>query len=342
MPPVPESPTPENTDILVREAMSEPVQVFDAHRFLADAARDIEGLTVRAVPVVAEDRTLTGVLIKHEALHALRKGDHDSRTIGDVCRGGVCVNVDDPVEAALRTIQEAGLGRVPVVDGGILVGEVNQRDIRYSIERQRAGARPGERAKIRWRERAPHKALTWGIELSGDAFIAKAEPHGVFGPDKAVLEIGPGYGRLLSACLDRGLAFRRYVAVDISASNVRHLSERFDRDDVDFVHADIETASLDERFDAVLSSLTLKHLYPSFEAALRNVERRLNPGAKLIFDLIEGEPRRTAPDVDYVRVYSRGEVEEILSAVRLESVEFDQVEHAPGWERLLVVARKPA
>jgi hypothetical protein len=42
----------------------------------------------------------------------------------------------------------------------------------------------------------------------------------------------------------------------------------------------------------------------------------------------------------YVRRYSRGEVESILSDVGLELVAFDEVEHHPEHTRLLVVAKR--
>jgi SAM-dependent methyltransferase len=191
----------------------------------------------------------------------------------------------------------------------------------------------------------PTEGLTWGKEVSGEAFITKAEFYGAFAADKTILEIAPGYGRLLRECLRRKLPFRKYTAVDISPRNVEYLIEQFERTDVDVIVGDIETVALDERFDIVLSSLTLKHLYPTFETALRNVARHLNPGATLIFDLIEGDNEGGFPHPDgitYIRPYSRAEVEGILSGISLEFLAFDEVEHDPGYVRLLVVARKPA
>jgi CBS domain-containing protein len=320
--------------------MTRPVQVFDSTHPLTDALEVLARLPVRVAPVVTNGDRFVGLFVKADGLKALERGDNDSR-VGDVCRNGLSVEADAPFDAILSALRDAGVGRLPVVDGGTLVGEISRNDIRYYRERQRADVRLDERSKIRWRESRPGKALTWGIELSGEAFVAKAESYGAFGPGNAILEIGPGYGRLLRSILDRELQFERYVAVDLSATNVRHLKRLFDREEIEVIQADIEQVSLDETFDVVLSSLTLKHMYPSFEAALRNVARHLNPGAKAIFDLKEGESTRYTPDIDYMRVYSRPEVEEILSAVPLELVAFDEVEHAPGWTRLLVVARKP-
>jgi SAM-dependent methyltransferase len=204
-----------------------------------------------------------------------------------------------------------------------------------------------EKSKSLWRIWGPTTALTWGQEVSGEAFVSQAQSYGAYGPEKAVLEVGPGYGRLLRECVNRELAFRRYVGVDISPQNVESLSKEFDRPDVEFVLDDIETVSLDERFDSVLSSLTFKHLYPSFERALQNICRHLNPLATVIFDLMPEGQGSAFHEIDsepvaYSRHYRRSDVEEILERVQLELVGFDEVHHSPEQVRLLVVARKPA
>jgi SAM-dependent methyltransferase len=197
----------------------------------------------------------------------------------------------------------------------------------------------------RWAGARPIPGLTWGRDLPGDNFVSKAASYGVFGPDQAVLEIGAGYGRLFDAALRQRQPFRRYVAVDISERNVRHLEERFAQDSLAVVHGAIETVSLDERFDGVLSSLTIKHLYPTFVPGLQNVARHLEPGAIVVFDLIE---QRVDGDLQYVhgdtktytRRYTRAQVEELLPQASLELVALDQVVHEPGTpKRLLVVAR---
>jgi SAM-dependent methyltransferase len=198
-----------------------------------------------------------------------------------------------------------------------------------------------ERSRTRWREASPTSKLTWDAELTGVAFIEKVVATGGFGPDTDVLEIGPGYGRLLGACLEAGVAFRSYVGVDLSAENVAHLEERFADDRVSFVNADIETVELGRDVDLVISSLTLKHLYPSCERGLANVSSCLRPGGRLVFDLIEGERRWWEHDNrTYIRSYSREEVREILARISLTDVSFDEVTHCPGRTRMLVVARR--
>jgi len=199
-----------------------------------------------------------------------------------------------------------------------------------------------ERSRSRWRTTKPTPHLTWGVEVSGEPFVSKVAEHGALGPDRRILEIGPGYGRLLTACVARGGSFGSYIGVDLSPENVSHLRKRFPQGNVDFVEADIESVDLGEPVDTVISSLTFKHLFPSFEAALQNVAGQMSPGALAVFDLIEGHRRYFAEDgVSYMRFYTRPEVEAILANTGLELVLFDEVRHLADHVRLLVVARKP-
>src|SRR3989442_1518810 len=217
------------------------------------------------------------------------------------------------------------------------------------------------RVQNRWSRARPGRHLSWGPTVTGDSFVAQAASYGVFGEGKTVLEVGAGWGRLLEACLRQGLSFEKYVAVDISDKNVRHVREKFAQDSVRIVHGPIETLSLDERFDSVISSLTFKHLYPSFLGALEAIERHLNPGAMIVFDLIEQKVEGVLPreqyfiggragekSGDYVRRYTKTQIGELLSRASLDLVTYDKVMHLPSkppsssraW-RLLVVGRKP-
>jgi SAM-dependent methyltransferase len=188
-----------------------------------------------------------------------------------------------------------------------------------------------ERSKRRWQNALPDPDLTFARRLSGDAFIAKAIEHGAFGPGKSVVEVGPGYGRLLDAALKAGVKFGSWHGIDLSPHNVRFLEERFPEQS--WVCADAESVELAVRPDTVLSSLTLKHVYPSFERALANVARG---ASKVVVDLIEGERRYFERADTYIRWYRRDEVEEIFGRAGFRVV-FDRVEHDPDHVRLLAV-----
>jgi SAM-dependent methyltransferase len=210
--------------------------------------------------------------------------------------------------------------------------------------RMRRLARRGDpvaRSKSRWREAPPSRGLTWGEEVSGEAAASAAAEHGVFGPGRSVLEIGPGYGRILGACLDAGLEFDRYLGLDLSERNVEHLRGSFDDPRVEFRQGDAETAQLGDPVDGVMSFLVFKHLYPSFEPTLANLAPQLADGATVLFDLLEGSRAYFHADgATYIRHYTREEARALVERAGLELGGFGRVEHAPGRERLLVIARR--
>ena len=215
---------------------------------------------------------------------------------------------------------------------------VDRTDRQRSDRLERANDAP-ELAKSRWRATAPGPELTWGKELTGDAFVDRAVAHRAFGPDRTVLEVGPGYGRLLRSCLERSVPFHRWVGLDLSAENVQHLSREFPDPRIEFVEGDAESARVDTPIDTVISSLTFKHIYPSFEVALKNLARQLSERGLVLFDLIEGSRRYFHWDeITYVREYSRDDVEDLLARTPLELVGFDTVAHDREHVRLLVVA----
>ena len=198
-----------------------------------------------------------------------------------------------------------------------------------------------ERSKTRWRGTAPTTNLTWDRPIVGDAFIAKAAEYRAFGEGRAILEIGPGYGRLATAILTLQVPFSRYCGLDISEQNVAYLTGQFTDPRIGFIYGDAETAPLPQTFDVVISSLVLKHIFPSFEKALTNVSSYLNPGAIVVFDVIEGRKQFFEDDeVTYIRYYTRDELAGIVERSGLTLVAFDEVLHDADHPRLLVVARK--
>ena len=212
----------------------------------------------------------------------------------------------------------------------------------FSGKSQEAIAILHERSRKRWQTSQPDAKLTWGKKLSGDNFISKVNSYAGFGLNKAILEIGPGYGRLLRSCLRLNMPFSQYVGLDISKENINYLRNTFTYDNVSFIQGDVENISFSTKFDRVLSSLTFKHFFPSFEKALRNIVNYVNPGGMFFFDLNEGKKRYFEGDgATYIRWYTRKEVREILSRLSLQLVAFDQVQHVRNYLRLFVIAKRP-
>jgi len=198
-----------------------------------------------------------------------------------------------------------------------------------------------ERSRKRWREVSPDSGLTWAKEISGDNFIKSLQSFITFSDEKNILEIGPGYGRLLKSIHAMNIPFNKYIALDISQKNVDFLKSIFPYPSIEFFLGDVEQFGFNERFDIVFSSLTFKHLFPSFEKALINISTYMKPGGIIAFDLIEGTGNSFENDtITYVHSYSKEEVKTILNRLSLELVGFDYVKHTPDFVRLLVAAKK--
>lgn len=197
------------------------------------------------------------------------------------------------------------------------------------------------RAKKRWLKSEPDTHLTWNLEVSGQAFIKKVLEHTKIDSNTNILEVGPGYGRLLNAILDLGLDFREYYGVDISSQNISYLKEKFNNiSKIQFMEGDIEVIKIGIMFDLVISSLTLKHFFPSFEKALRNVSTHMAKDGIVVFDLREGNAAYREKDGTYIRLYSKSQVKELIKSCNLQLVCFDKVTHAERHTRLLIIARK--
>jgi 2-polyprenyl-3-methyl-5-hydroxy-6-metoxy-1,4-benzoquinol methylase len=197
-----------------------------------------------------------------------------------------------------------------------------------------------EKSRKRWIHSEPDDELTWGEDISGDNFVRKAFSYNVFGSDKAILEVGPGKGRILKSLILSGIPYKKYLGIDISTKNIEYLRDNFSSAKHNFIEGNIETVELEENFDIMLSSLTFKHLFPSFKKALFNVSKYMNPDAMVFFDLPEGKLKCFHRDA-YIRWYSRSEVKDILRECNLKTVTFDYVKHTAWHKRRLFVAAKP-
>lgn len=197
-------------------------------------------------------------------------------------------------------------------------------------------------SKKRWEQAKPDLHLTWNMDISGDAFIQGVLMHTAIQSSKNILEVGPGWGRLLKAILEKNISFKNYYGIDISRENIAYLKNTFQIPNIHFIHGNIEDIKLDTTFDIIISSLTFKHMYPSFEKALTNISQYMNKKGMVFFDLLkEGNIAYFEEDgVTFIRYYKKKQIKEIIQRSNLDVVGFEKVIHAPGYSRLLVIAQK--
>ena len=203
----------------------------------------------------------------------------------------------------------------------------------------------------RWCTHTSAEGLTWGVTLNGYALLAAIARHVPIGGTE-VLEIGPGYGRLLDALAECKIAPHSYLGLDLSEHWTRELRRRHGSNRIRFLVGDVcSPPQIAGKFDLVVGFLTFKHIRPDFSAAAQLAAHVLRRGhGRLIFDLPETDtawPAVVEP-ADHIegetgtftRSYRRDELSSILRSSGLTVVAFDDLYHTPEKRRLLVVAKK--
>jgi SAM-dependent methyltransferase len=192
---------------------------------------------------------------------------------------------------------------------------------------------------VRWRKYTkPDNLLTWGEMLTGDSLVEVCSKYTDF--SGKVLEIGPGYGRFLGSVLKIKTPLN-YIGIDISKANIDFLNEKYKEHT--FIHANCNEYDFEkDEFNVIVSFLTFKHQYPTFELLLRKIYQWKAPNGVVIFDI----PETTIPFENfeedrgaYIRFYLKPEITTICRNTGFKNIEFDSVTHMEGKVRTLVILR---
>ena len=165
----------------------------------------------------------------------------------------------------------------------------------------------------------------------------------------------------MSSIISQNLAFKQYVGVDLSQKNISMLEEKLPQKNIEFIQGNFSKISLNNKFDAVFSTLVMQHQYPTFYETLQNISQFVNEGGLIFFDLpehgveygkenlnldnlLKAGPKKVIwekPSNTYIGRYNREEIQMILDAVPLKLVKFDFVVHdEKDGKRLMVVSQK--
>ena len=198
-----------------------------------------------------------------------------------------------------------------------------------------------ELTKSGWRRAEPTVALTWNTEMTGDEFLGHvaAACGTTFG---RIVEIGPGYGRVLRTLLASDVRFDAYHGLDISPENAKHLGATFTDPRVRFTNVDFLTHRVETPVDLVYSSAVFLHLYPSIAPALAWSHAALGAGGHLCFDVPQGRLRYVdAAWGLFVRQYEERELRDLVAAAGFASCHVvEEREFAPGTLGWFVAAQK--
>jgi len=199
-------------------------------------------------------------------------------------------------------------------------------------------------SRDRWLKAEPNLGLTWGVKTTGTAYVEALIADGLLTPHTRILEIGPGYGRLLGSLHESGAEFKRYVGLDISEKVVDYLSDEYPQHT--FLLGDASEFPLTSiRYDLVISSLVFKHIYPHFGQVLAPLVRAICRPGWVTFDFKEpqvdtylsrdilkghgycGFEKGVAGERNFIRAYTQYAARHLIEWTRVTSAGFEHIYH---------------
>ena len=126
----------------IRDLMTPNPTTVEPSTPVVEAARQMRDQDVGPIPIVDGDR-LVGILTDRDiAIRVVADGlDVQSTAVGDVAsRELVTIDPDQPLDEALRLMQEHQVRRLPVTEeDGRLVGILAQADVARRLDEERTG-----------------------------------------------------------------------------------------------------------------------------------------------------------------------------------------------------------
>ena len=124
----------------------------------------------------------------------------------------------------------------------------------------------------------PKPAKVYMDKWDGDAFIEALQ----LSPDKSVLEIGVGTGRLALRVHGKCESFN---GIDISPKTIERAKKNLKEfQNIRLICADYLTYTFDQSFDVVYSSLTFMHI-KNKQMAIQKAWDLLNPGGRFVLSI---------------------------------------------------------
>ena len=127
-----------------RDIMSTDTTCIGEDDSVLDAAKQLKGLDVGALPICGKDDRLKGMLTDRDiVVKVLAEGKDPAATkAGELGQGDgtvVTIGADDSIEEALKTMSQHQVRRLPVIDGHDLVGIISQADIAKNYDEEKVG-----------------------------------------------------------------------------------------------------------------------------------------------------------------------------------------------------------
>ena len=125
----------------IKDVMTDQLQTCEPSTTVLEAARLMAQMDVGPIPVVEGDRPIGLVTDRDIVVRAVAEGrDPQMTTVGEIASTDlVTVEPEQNLEEALELMARRQLRRLPVVEGGRLVGIVAQADVARSADARATG-----------------------------------------------------------------------------------------------------------------------------------------------------------------------------------------------------------
>jgi len=125
----------------VRDAMTPEPRVADPSLSLAEAAKLMRSEDIGSLPIVQEGQLVAVLTDRDIVVRAVAESaDLSATKVGDIAsRKPVTIEPDEDLDEALAQMARAQVRRLPVVEGGRLVGVLAQADIAQEAKSKQAG-----------------------------------------------------------------------------------------------------------------------------------------------------------------------------------------------------------
>jgi CBS domain-containing protein len=122
--------------VSAREIMAMDAAYVDDDQTVGTAAAMMRDLEIGSLPVCSAEGDLEGVLTEHDiVVNCLANGSDPFTTPvrGVTSRPPIAIEADQSIESALLTMALHHLRRIPVIDGGHLVGVLEESEVAQSV-----------------------------------------------------------------------------------------------------------------------------------------------------------------------------------------------------------------
>ncbi len=124
------------------DIMTKDVTVIREEETVREAAQRLANDDIGVLPICDENRQIKGVLTDRDiVVHVIAKGKDVNNTRARELEQGEIVTLrpDDSIEHACDLMAQHRVRRLPVVEGGKILGMVSQADVAKSVSPEQAG-----------------------------------------------------------------------------------------------------------------------------------------------------------------------------------------------------------